>query len=197
MKISGNVRLLAGLVFERNIKGPERCFDFKPHYDVVLRNPKYVDLQKNKDYDAYGGFRSDHIHLSLAVVAPVSREWSYGNAKPSTSYNTVHLSPRFFTHFFSWWSLFSGVMSLPVRQGALWPGQTKSSKKFGRHLGTLKYSLFLAPLFVSHIYKHKDVEDYNEADVIATGLKSAPTSRASTARGPRSTKANESQRDEN
>lgn len=62
-------------------------------------------------------------------------------------------------------------MSLPIRQGALWPGLTKTSKKFGRHLGTVKYNLFLSPLFVAHIYKHKDAEEYSEDSVFATGLK--------------------------
>ncbi|KAI1908484.1 Protein SABRE [Ophidiomyces ophidiicola] len=173
MKLSGNVRWLAGLVFERAVHGThDRSFDFRPHYEVVLRNPKYLDSETRKDYDAYRGFRSHHIHLSVAVVAPVSRVWSVTNREPSASYNTVHLTPRFFTHFFNWWSLFSGVMSLPVRQGPLWPGLTKTSKKFSRHLGTVKYNLFLSPLFVSHIYKHKDAEDYNEDTVFATGIKS-------------------------
>ncbi|OAT06570.1 hypothetical protein BDBG_02757 [Blastomyces gilchristii SLH14081] len=171
MKLSGNVRWLSGLVFERNINASERSFDFKPHYDVVLKNPRYIPPDDLKDYDAFRGFRSNHIHLSLAVVAPVSRVWSVSNREPSTSYNTVHLTPRFFTHFFSWWSLFSGVMSLPVRQGPLWPGVTKTSKKFGRHLATVKYNLFLSPLFVAHIYKHKDAEDYSEEVVSATGIK--------------------------
>ena len=62
-------------------------------------------------------------------------------------------------------------MSLPIRQGKLWPGVEKSSKKFGRHLATIKYSLLLSPLFMSHIYKHKDAEDYGEEVVSATGLK--------------------------
>lgn len=87
------------------------------------------------------------------------------------SYNAVHMTPRFFTHFFDWWSLFSGVMSLPIRQGKLFPGIEKSSKKFGRHLATIKYNLFLSPLFIAHIYKHKDVEDYSEDLASATGLK--------------------------
>ena len=67
--------------------------------------------------------------------------------------------------------MFSGVMSLPVRQGNLWPGLEKSSKKFGRHLATIKYNLLLSPLFIAHIYKHKDAEDYTEDIVTATGLK--------------------------
>jgi hypothetical protein len=89
----------------------------------------------------------------------------------STNYNTVHLTPRIFTHFFSWWSLFSAAMSPPVRQGSLWPGITKTNKKFSRHLATVKYKLLLSPLFVAHIYKHKDPEDYGENVVTATGLK--------------------------
>lgn len=62
-------------------------------------------------------------------------------------------------------------MSLPVRQGPLWPGITKTAKKFNRHLATVKYQLLLAPLFVAHIYKHKDREDYVEDAVTSTGLK--------------------------
>lgn len=62
-------------------------------------------------------------------------------------------------------------MSLPVRQGSLWPGLEKSSKKFSRHLATIKYNLLLSPLFVAHIYKHKEAEDYTEDVVSATGLK--------------------------
>lgn len=62
-------------------------------------------------------------------------------------------------------------MSLPVRQGALFPGIEKSSKKFGRHLATIKYNLLLSPLFIAHMYKHKDAEDYAEDLLSATGLK--------------------------
>ncbi|KUL83064.1 hypothetical protein ZTR_09911 [Talaromyces verruculosus] len=164
MKLSGSVKWLAGLVFERNAE-TGRSFDFKSHYDVVLRNPHYIDESQRKDYDAYRGFRSNHIHLSVAILAPNNVDQTRPN------YNTVHLTPRLFTHFFNWWSLFSGVMSLPVRQGPLWPGITKTSKKFGRHLATVKYKLLLSPLFASHIYKHKDPEDYGEDVVTATGIK--------------------------
>lgn len=122
-------------------------------------------------YDAYRGFRSNHIHLSIAVLAPLNRDWTTRNTKPSMSYNAVHMTPRFFTHFFDWWSMFSGVMALPVRQGKLFPGVEKSSKKFGRHLATIKYNLLLSPLFIAHVYKHEDAEDYSEALLSATGLK--------------------------
>ncbi|KAL3478671.1 mitochondrial protein from FMP27-domain-containing protein [Aspergillus californicus] len=171
MKLSGDVKWGAGLVFERDVNDNKRSTEFKNHYDVILQNPLHVDSAEREDYDAYRGFRSNHIHLSVAIIAPVSRNWSANYEPPTTSYNTVHLTPRFFTHFFSWWSLFSGVMSLPVRQGRLWPGITKTNKKFNRHLATIKYKLLLAPLFVAHIYKHKDCEDYAEDVVTATGIK--------------------------
>ncbi|KAJ5648160.1 hypothetical protein N7490_004532 [Penicillium lividum] len=171
MKLSGDVKWAAGLVFERDIDAESRSFAFKPHYDVILKNPKFVDAAQRANYDAYRGFRSDHIHLSISIIAPHGRNWTVDGVQPSSSYNTTHLSPRFFTHFFSWWSLFSGVMSLPVRQGPLFPGITKTSKKFNRHLATVKYKVLLAPLFVAHIYKHKDREDYGEDAVTATGLK--------------------------
>ncbi|PQE15704.1 hypothetical protein CJF30_00006140 [Rutstroemia sp. NJR-2017a BBW] len=71
-------------------------------------------------------------------------------------------------------------MALPIRQGDLWPGIEKSSKKFGRHLATIKYNLLLAPLFLSHIYKHKDAEDYSEDVVSATDIRAVSASIAGT-----------------
>jgi hypothetical protein len=188
MKLNGNVRWVAGLVFERNVDDGGRSFNFIPHYKVTLRNPKYAKASDgkvsggrpsstprfsncNQVYDAFRGFRSQHIHMSIAIAAPYDREWSVANIEPSKTYNSVHLTPRFFTHFYSWWAMFSGAMSLPIRQGKLWPGVEKSSKKFGRHLATIKYNLLLSPLYMSHIYKHKDAEDYGAGVVSATGLK--------------------------
>ncbi|KAF2278707.1 uncharacterized protein EI97DRAFT_393325 [Westerdykella ornata] len=171
MKLNGNVRWKAGLVYERNLDEGGRSFEFIPHYKVVLKHPDYAVARDGRVYDAFRGFRSHHIHMSLAVAAPHDREWSVSNLEPAKTYNSVHLTPRFFTHFFNWWSMFSGAMSLPIRQGGLWPGVEKSSKKFGRHLATIKYSLLLSPLYMSHVYKHKDPEDYDSNIVTATGLK--------------------------
>ncbi|KAK1962727.1 hypothetical protein LY78DRAFT_683810 [Colletotrichum sublineola] len=170
MKLSGKVQWMTGLVFERAIQDGQRSFDFRPHYDIVLRAPHHVKPE-DQPYDAFRGFRSQHIHLSIAVRAPVDRDWMADNVESSRSYNTVHCTPRFFTHFFAWWSLFGGAMALPIRQGSLWPGRERNSKKFGKHLSTIKYNLLLAPLFLSHIYKHKDAEDASDSGVSATGLK--------------------------
>ena len=171
MKLSGKVRWNAGLVFERDLKDGSRSFDFKPHYDVVLKHPDFAKAPPGEEYDAFRDFRSQHIHMSVAIAAPHDRQWTVSNVKPSNNYNAIHLTPRFFSHFFSWWSMFSGVMSLPIRQGPLWGAAQKKSKKLGRHLATFKYNLLLSPLFVSHVYKHKDAEDYQGNVVSATGLK--------------------------
>ena len=177
MKLSGRVRWLVGLMFEQEISSDEdwkqrkRSFDFVPHYRVTLKSPQFAKPPPGMVYDAFRGFRSHHLHLSLSIVSPIERDWTPSGTTPSTSYNTIHLTPKFFTHFFSWWTLFSGVMSLPIRQGALWPGPEKSNKKFGRHLATIKYKLCLSPLFISHIYKYHDNDEAGNSIVAATGLK--------------------------
>ncbi|QIW94599.1 hypothetical protein AMS68_000117 [Peltaster fructicola] len=171
MKLSGNVRWLAGLMFERDLPDGGRSFDFKPHYNVVLKHPDFAKPGLHGEYDAYRNFRSNHIHMSVAVAAPHDRNWSVSNLKPSSNYNSVHLTPRFFSHFFAWWKMFGGAMSLPIRQGPLWGVTQKKSKKFGRHIATIKYNLLLSPLYISHIYKHKEAEDYKEDSVSVTGLK--------------------------
>ena len=42
MKLSGNVRWLAGLVFERDLDEGRRSFEFKPHYEVTMRTPEHA-----------------------------------------------------------------------------------------------------------------------------------------------------------
>ncbi|KAK5719576.1 Protein SABRE [Elasticomyces elasticus] len=171
MKLSGKVQWLAGLMFERDLPDGRRVFDFKPHYDVVLKHPGFAKAPSGEEYDAYRGFRSNHIHMSVAISAPHDRDWSVSNLKASNNYNALHLTPRFFSHFFDWWKMFSGIMSLPIRQGPLWGVTQKKSKKFGRHMATLKYNLLLSPVYISHVYKHKDAEEYKGSTVSATGLK--------------------------
>ena len=48
MKLNGNVRWVAGLVFERNVDGGGRSFNFIPHYKVTLKNPKYATPSDGK-----------------------------------------------------------------------------------------------------------------------------------------------------
>lgn len=48
MKLNGKVRWGVGLVFERNLDSGGRSFDFIPHYNVALKNPKYAKPSNGK-----------------------------------------------------------------------------------------------------------------------------------------------------
>jgi hypothetical protein len=48
MKLNGNVRWGVGLVFERELDSGGRSFDFIPHYNIALKNPKYAKPSNGK-----------------------------------------------------------------------------------------------------------------------------------------------------
>jgi hypothetical protein len=48
MKLNGNVRWGVGLVFERNLDNGQRSFNFIPHYNITLKNPKYANSFNGK-----------------------------------------------------------------------------------------------------------------------------------------------------
>lgn len=104
------------------------------------------------------------MHGSLSIVSP-------RDATSKDGYNTIHLTPKAFAHFFSWWHLFSSVMSIPLRQGPLFPSLDRPPKKFIRHLATLKYQLDLSPLYLAHTYQHKDSDNFNTGTNTVTGIK--------------------------
>jgi hypothetical protein len=94
-----------------------RITDFKRHQDVILRNKQAVqrdearlervsscegDLADIQKVDSYDGFRSDYIHFSVSVTCPL-REIDPDHPPDSTSHNSLHLSPKAFAHFNSWW----------------------------------------------------------------------------------------------
>ncbi|KAF9055459.1 hypothetical protein BDZ89DRAFT_1056032 [Hymenopellis radicata] len=156
-KVTSGVRFGVGFAFERTC-GAEcrscagtpfqrRCrfFDFRPHYGVRLERKDSQPLQGAAD-DSFHGFRSDFIHLSISLTSSV-RPSKATTPRPSSLY----LTPLVFTHFWNWWSLFDGVMSIPIRQGTYYP-QRMISPKFGRHLATLKYRISLKPLTIMHGY---------------------------------------------
>ncbi|SCU97983.1 LADA_0H09758g1_1 [Lachancea dasiensis] len=148
MKLSGNVTWCMGFTFESgNLKEPgstRRSSSFKPHYRVNLCNPEFLD--PDSSHDSYDGFRSDFIHLFFRVVSETGEKYS----------NKVYLAPHCMTHFFSWWNLFSTYTSGPIRQGSLFPDLVQNPKKFSKALFTVKYEVRLAPLVVSHTYRHVD-----------------------------------------
>lgn len=73
--------------------------------------------------------------------------------------SNLHLSPTVFEHFWVWWHLFNGALSLPTRQGDLYPRKRPISPKFGHHLSTIKYLISVPQLYISHVY----VDDSQDA----------------------------------
>ncbi|GAV53257.1 hypothetical protein ZYGR_0AI05410 [Zygosaccharomyces rouxii] len=161
MNLDGEVVWKLGLVFEEgDMQEPGECprsFPSRPHYDISLRNPLCAgDL---RDYDAYRGFRSAFIHMSLGV---------YSSRKDSV--NCLYLAPHAVAHFLDWWNLFHTYTSGPIRQGPLFNTLEPNTAKFGRSLFTVKYQLSLAPLVFTHAYRH--YSDLGEGRNISfTGLK--------------------------
>ncbi|KAK7061817.1 golgi-body localization protein domain-containing protein [Favolaschia claudopus] len=151
------VRFGLGFVMERSC-GPEctscsgssfhrkcRFFDFLPHYEIKLQKKPRVPIRKSPE-DSYNGFRSDFIHLSVSLTSALDKL----QGKPLDP-SSFHLTPQSFSHFWKWWTLFNGVLSLPIRQGAVWPVRP-ISPKFGQHLATLKYRIAVQNLAIMHAY---------------------------------------------
>lgn len=85
--------------------------------------------------------------------------------------NSFHLSPKTFAHFWSWWDLFDRAFSLPIRQGSHFPTSRPVSKKFGRHLATLKYRISVSKLFIAHAYVDDLDESWTDGTVNWIGVK--------------------------
>ncbi|KAI5893473.1 uncharacterized protein SCHCODRAFT_02747457 [Schizophyllum commune H4-8] len=157
-KLRSGVRFGLGFVCERSCgEECEKCagdpfnrscrlFDFAPHYGVFLEKKAKPPLPKTAE-DSYNGFRSDFIHLSISLTSCI-RPMKLGHLKNSS---TLHLTPKTFAHFWAWWHLFDGVLSLPIRQGSYYPRRLLTPK-FGRHLATLKYRISVPQLYLMHAY---------------------------------------------
>lgn len=168
MKLSGRVKWTGGLLFERASQedSSKRTFKSRPHYDIKLTNPEYIEDKAS--HDAYRGFRSDYLHMAISVTSVRPANMSE-EAYLQHSYNSIHLTPQTFSHFYKWFSLFNSALSLPIRAGRLFhPGKVPKPKKFGQHLYTVKYQIQLSPLFMNHSYVHKS---YMPDEHSCTGLK--------------------------
>ncbi|KAJ7507924.1 golgi-body localization protein domain-containing protein [Mycena galericulata] len=156
-KFGSGVCFGIGFVMERSC-GPEcsacsgtayqrkcRLYNFFPHYEVKLEKKSRIPLRKSAE-DSFNGFRSDFIHLSTSLTSALNVKT--GMELESSS---LHLTPQAFTHFWSWWALFNGVLTLPIRQGTAWPIRP-ISPKFGRHLATIKYRISVKNLYIMHAY---------------------------------------------
>ncbi|KAH9899928.1 golgi-body localization protein domain-containing protein [Cubamyces lactineus] len=140
-----------------------RLFDFKPHYEVKLEWKDQVPAVKSAE-DSYNGFRSDFIHMSISLTSGLQKS---AKLRPSN----FHLSPEVFSHFWSWWHLFNSALSLPIRQGKLYPRKRPISPKFGQHIATLKYMARVPQLYISHVYVDNSQEAWADGVTPFVGVK--------------------------
>ncbi|KAF8528944.1 golgi-body localization protein domain-containing protein [Hysterangium stoloniferum] len=136
-----------------------RFFSFVPHHKVVLHTPGDTATVSN----CYAGFRSNFIHFSTSLTSPLN--------KGSDDTNSFHLTPKTFAHFWSWWHLFDGALSLPIRQGNLFPKSRPPTKKFGHHLATIKYRINFSSIYVAHVYKIDSTADWAAGESHCVGVK--------------------------
>lgn len=62
-------------------------------------------------------------------------------------------------------------MSLPIRQGQLFPGDQGRSPKFGRHTATIKYRCDLAPMSLCHSYQQEAAQDWTRGVTAVVAMK--------------------------
>ncbi|WFD21175.1 hypothetical protein MCAP1_003436 [Malassezia caprae] len=149
-----------------------RFFGRKPHWDVRMRSFEgYARLPSEAQVDSYGGWRSDFVHLSVSLQAIGTGDRQVGDMHGAAR-NSLYITSRTWNHFRDWQRLFNGRLSLPIRQGRVFPARPGvKSPKFGRFLGTFKYRFMIAPLHVSHMFMQPLRYDLLEGVRTHVGLK--------------------------
>ncbi|KAI9315392.1 golgi-body localization protein domain-containing protein [Dichotomocladium elegans] len=147
-----------------------RHLTFLPHYEVNYKTPQVVNAMPDhgEHYDAYEGFRSDFIHMSISIIK-LSSEKAEKCDIATANMNSMHLSPGFIDHFVTWFRLFGGAVSYPLRSGSLYPrADPRPTKKFGKHMSSMKYKVMLHPLVIGYFYKDEYSSD-NDRHIEETG----------------------------
>ncbi|GAA6060439.1 hypothetical protein JCM10212_000032 [Sporobolomyces blumeae] len=164
-----------------------RFFDFIPHWEVKTKTRRTAERKPDGSLvDSFAGFRSDHIHFSISLTSPATLTLPHEDSADareaaendpshqvvgSHGHNSFHFTPQAIAHFRRWWSLFDGTMSLPIRQGRMFPSTGQKSKKFGKHCATIKYRFSLSPLYISHTYAQENWAEWKRGVTSAVGLK--------------------------
>lgn len=176
-QLSSGVRYGIGFVPERSC-GPEctkcrgtpfhrncRHFNFRPHFEVKLERKIGTPIEKGPE-DSFNGFRSDFVHLSVSLASSIKPS----QLESSREFSSLHLTPKIFAHFWSWWALFDGVLSLPVRQGTYHPTRP-ISPKLSRHIATIKYRISVPRLYFMHGYMDNSRETWVDGVTSWVGVK--------------------------
>lgn len=142
-----------------------RFFGRKPHWEVITRSREgFARLAPEDRRDSFAGWRSDFVHLSVSLQAigdGADLPGGAGAAQPDvhrgiSAVNSLYITPLAWDHFWEWKNLFKSALSLPTRQGPVFPKPPgQKSPKFGLHLATIKYRFNLAPMCLTHMYRQR------------------------------------------
>lgn len=70
----------------------------------------------------------------------------------------MHISPCFLEHSVDWYRMFGGPLTLPIRQGKLFPTEELKARSFGEILDTIKFKVVIDPLAIGMFFT--DLETY-------------------------------------
>jgi hypothetical protein len=191
LKLTNGVRWGAGLILERTCTGDDcvqkkkctgipfnrecRFWTRKKHWEVYQRSKDYADTLKEGEFgDSFEGWRSHHLHFSLSIYSfkngPVKADYEDKKA-PGELSNNLYFSPLAWEHFWAWMRLFNSALSLPIREGKLFPGTESQSPKFGRYLATIKYRFDISPMYITHVYIQDARSDWARGFTTLLGIK--------------------------
>ncbi|UZJ56701.1 hypothetical protein CBS101457_006021 [Exobasidium rhododendri] len=192
LKLTNGVRWGAALHWERTCTDDASCiqhvkckgtpfhrecrfWERKPHWDVHTRSKEFAATMAPEDFgDSYRGWRTHHLHLSISIYSPKTgllKQGSRSNRKGYEVVNNLYFTPLAWEHFFAWTRLFNSALSLPIRQGKLFPDSLAQSPKFGKHIGTIKYRFDISPLFITHVYPQSEQADWARGITTLLGVK--------------------------
>ncbi|WFD01001.1 hypothetical protein MYAM1_003761 [Malassezia yamatoensis] len=142
-----------------------RFFGRIPHWKVITKSKEGIaKLPQDQRTDSFAGWRSDFVHLSVSLQAigdtaddPKANPNKDSKASQrSDTVNNLYITPLAWDYFWEWKNLFNSALSLPIRQGPVFPRPPgQKSPKFGLHLATIKYRFNLSPLYITHMYRQR------------------------------------------
>lgn len=186
MELCGGVRYGIGCHFNRSCRlnsgvcstcnGQGKCHfkDFIPHYKIATILPQYATAPIGEVHDSFRGFRSDIVHLSVSVTCPL--EWNESvdlrqSDKHQGPKNSIRSSPKAIMHGLSWASLFDPAMTIPIRQGKLFPSLLPPALKFAKFLRSINLKICVGSLFLSSFYREDTLYDPLDGTMNIVGIK--------------------------
>ncbi|KAF5344064.1 hypothetical protein D9758_008855 [Tetrapyrgos nigripes] len=147
-KLSSGVRFGVGFVFERTC-GPSCPTCYGTSFN---RQCRYFDFKPHHE-----------VKMDLKHDIPLRNDYIKNRAVYTSRRKPSPI-------FWSWWSLFDSALSLPIRYGSYYPRRI-ISPKFGRHIATIKYRVFVPKLYVMHGYQDDSKETWADGVTPWVGVK--------------------------